>query len=645
MHPFFWEPTHNYTYTNWLLILHNFAAMKQNILLFFLIFLFLRASAQIPNGYYNTATGSGAALKTQLYNIIKGHDEKSYNYLWTSFQETDKKSNGKVWDMYSDDPNGTPPYEFTFITQQCGSYSSENDCYNREHSWPKSWFNEAAPMNSDMFHLYPTDGYVNNRRDNYPFGEVNSPSWTSLNGSKLGPCSYPGYTGTVFEPIDEYKGDFARTYFYMATRYEDIISGWHSNNTNAEAVLQPNNFPVFEDWFLNMLISWHNADPVSQKEIDRNNVVYTSYQHNRNPYIDHPEYVQQVWGSGATLPEPTNHVASFAAGTPTSTSIPLTWNNNDGAQPADKYLVLINTSGTFSTPADGTPIADDLNLADNSGAYNVLHSAQAFTFSSLTPGTTYYFKIFPYTNYGTNINYKTNEVVPTANAITGNTATLSLSTNTLSGFSYLTGAGPSASQSYTISGAALSPASGSLTVSGSTNYEVSTNNSSFNNTITLNYSSSALPTTTLYVRLKAGAAVGTYTQNISHSGGSASNVNVSCSGSVSGVLPEPTNYPTHFSAHNILLEWNDAEGSVQPDGYLIRMSSVSFADIQAPVDGNTYNSASDFTAPSGQEYIWIKNLTPNTTYYFKLFGYTGSGSGIDYKTDGSVPQVAKQTGL
>ncbi len=615
----------------------HFNSMKQNILLLSLLLLLFTTRAQIPTGYYNTAIGSGAALKTQLYNIIKGHTAISYSGLWNAFQVTDKKPDGKVWDMYS---NCT----FTFGTNQCGTYSFECDCYNREHSWPKSWFGDANPMYTDLFHLYPTDGKVNGMRDNYPFGEVTNPTYTSGNGSKRGPCSYPGYTGVVFEPIDEYKGDFARTYFYMATRYEDIISGWHSNDLNAEAILQANSFPVFEDWFKNMLISWHNADPVSQKEIDRNNAVYTSYQHNRNPYIDHPEYVHQVWGSGAALPEPTNHVASFAAGTLTTTSIPLTWNNNDGAQPADKYLVLINTTGTFSTPADGTPIADDLNLADNSGAYNALHSAQTCTFSSLTPGTTYYFKIFPYTNYGTNINYKTNEVVPTTNATTGNAATLTLSTSTLSGFSYL-GTGPSASQSYTLSGVALSPASGALTVSGSTNYEVSTNNTTFNPSVALNYSSSALPLTTLYVRLKAGAAVGNYTENISHSGGSASSVNVSCSGTVSGILPEPTNYPTQFSAHNILLEWNDATGTVEPDGYLIRMSSVSFAAIQAPVDGNTYSSASDFTAPFGQEYIWIKNLTPNTTYYFKMFGYTGSGSGIDYKTDGTVPQVAKQTGL
>jgi endonuclease I len=269
--------------------------MKQFFIILILTATFVLSKAQIPSGYYNTAAGkTGAPLKTALYNIIKDHTALSYSALWTAFQTTDKKSNGKVWDMYS---NCT----FTFGTNQCGNYSNECDCYNREHSWPKSWFNDATPMYTDMFHLVPTDGKVNGMRSNYPFGEVSNPTYTSGNGSKVGSCSYPGYTGIVFEPVNEYKGDFARNYFYMATRYENIIAGCHSNDANAEAILQANSFPVFENWFLNLLVKWHNNDPVSQKEIDRNNAIYTSFQHNRNPYIDHPEYVNSVWGTNTGI--------------------------------------------------------------------------------------------------------------------------------------------------------------------------------------------------------------------------------------------------------------------------------------------------------------------------------------------------------
>lgn len=243
-------------------------------------------SAQIPAGYYDSAEGlTGENLRQALFLIIKNPNVESYNGLWTAFKTTDKKSNGKVWDMYSDQPGGTPAYEYTFGTDQCGNYSGENSCYNREHSFPKSWFNEATPMYSDLFHLYPTDGYVNGRRSNYPFGEVGSATWTSTNGCKVGSSNYPGYSGTVFEPIDAYKGDFARTYFYMLTCYKDKISNWSC------PMLSGSNFT---SWTRNMLIEWHHSDPVSVKEINRNNAVY-GYQHNRNPYIDNPEWADMIW--------------------------------------------------------------------------------------------------------------------------------------------------------------------------------------------------------------------------------------------------------------------------------------------------------------------------------------------------------------
>lgn len=263
--------------------------------LLFLGFVF-QIFGQIPPGYYDSAQGlQGYQLKTALHNIIKNHNPRTYANLWTDFQSTDKKSNGKVWDMYSDNPSGTPPYEFTFITDQCGNYNSENDCYNREHSMPASWFNDGSPMYTDLFHLYPTDGWVNNKRSNYPFGRVGSASWTSMNGSKLGSSNYPGFTGTVFEPIDAYKGDFARTYFYMATRYENVIANWASNSPEAGQVFVGNNTAVFKTWVVDLLLEWHEADPVSTKEIDRNNAVY-QIQNNRNPFIDYPEWVNFIWG-------------------------------------------------------------------------------------------------------------------------------------------------------------------------------------------------------------------------------------------------------------------------------------------------------------------------------------------------------------
>ena len=268
------------------------------------VYLLLLAStmlwAQGPNSsgtYYQNANGkSGSALKTAMCGIIYNHTEKSYDYLWTAFYSTDVRPNGdpnagKIWDMYSNITNYTP-------VSSGSSYKKEGDCYNREHSWPQSWFGSNTPMYTDLHHIYPTDGFVNGKRSNYPFGETSNPTYTSANNfSKLGPCSYSGYTGTVFEPADEYKGDFARTYFYMVTCYEEKLADWYSGNADGvRATIDGSTYPAFQTWQLNMLMKWAKNDPVSQKEIARNNAVY-AIQANRNPFIDYPGLEEYIWGT------------------------------------------------------------------------------------------------------------------------------------------------------------------------------------------------------------------------------------------------------------------------------------------------------------------------------------------------------------
>ena len=236
--------------------------------------------AQIPNGYYNNATGkTGEELKAALHNIIKGHHVVSYGGLLNAFAYTDCKPNGKIWDIYSN-------IEYSLSTGLCGDYEQEGDCWNREHTWPQSWFNESTTPRSDLFHVYPTDGYVNGQRSNYPYGEVNHPVYTSGNGSKLGPCVTPGYSGRVFEPVDDYKGDIARSYFYMSVRYYTEDSDWGTSNMTNKSEILP--------WAMTMLLRWNDEDPVSDKEIARNNAIY-GYQNNRNPFIDHPEYARMIW--------------------------------------------------------------------------------------------------------------------------------------------------------------------------------------------------------------------------------------------------------------------------------------------------------------------------------------------------------------
>lgn len=252
-----------------------------------------------PNGsgeYYKPADGKkGAALKTALCGIIYNRTERGsaddvYKMLWNDFKTTDVRSDGKVWDMYSNITN------FTFGTDQdSGNHSYEGKAYNREHSFPKSWFGgKVMPMYADLFHLYPTDGKVNENRGDLPFGETNGSNKNSANDfSKIGVCTYPGYTGTVFEPNDIYKGDFARTYFYMVTCYEEKLPDW-VNKGNANITINSSGLVT---WQLEMLMKWSKNDPVSaDKETPRNIAVY-GIQGNRNPFIDYPGLEEYIWGS------------------------------------------------------------------------------------------------------------------------------------------------------------------------------------------------------------------------------------------------------------------------------------------------------------------------------------------------------------
>lgn len=251
--------------------------------------------------YYDAAEGlTGDALKVALHNIIKGHQSISYSAIWTAYWSTDNKGNGVVWDMYSDIPGGTPPYTFQMGVDQCDQdgCGDEGDCYNREHSWPQSWFKKQETPRTDLHHIFPTDCIVNHDRADHPYGEVGSGT-TYQNGSKLGTCKTPGYSGTVFEPIDEYKGDFARAFFYMSVRYYSEDAAWKTTDMTDKSVIKP--------WAMAMLLRWHKLDPVSQKEIDRNNAIYDDYQRNRNPFVDHPEFAEMIWDPTWSVSEESDH--------------------------------------------------------------------------------------------------------------------------------------------------------------------------------------------------------------------------------------------------------------------------------------------------------------------------------------------------
>lgn len=256
----------------------------------------VQAHAVIPVGYYGGTDGlSGSSLKTSLYHAIKGHTVLSYTNLWTAFRTTDVRSDGKVWDIYSNTTN----YVFGTNQDTGSGGGSEGQYYNREHSFPKSWFGDDAPMYTDLFHLYPSDKWVNNARGNLPFGNVKDTTGFSANKYCIwGTSTESGSTLTVFEPADELKGDMARTYFYMVTRYENLVAGWKSN-ANTE-MLAGNSYPALSTWAITVLLEWSRLDPVSAKERARNEVIYANYQHNRNPFIDYPSLAEYVWGDSTT---------------------------------------------------------------------------------------------------------------------------------------------------------------------------------------------------------------------------------------------------------------------------------------------------------------------------------------------------------
>ncbi|HRF80454.1 MAG TPA: endonuclease [Flavobacteriales bacterium] len=251
--------------------------------------------AQPPAGYYDSAQGlTGESLRQALHDIIDGHTVLANSQLWAAYGAADRKANNRVWDIYSDVPDGAPPYEYEFGVDQCGNYAAEGDCFNREHSFPQSWFGGVPGPDTDVFHMYPTDAWVNQKRANWPYGTVGGGiTFQAQNGGRLGQCNYPGCSGLVFEPINAYKGDLARSYFYMLTRYKDEAVSWSSAPVLSGGEFLP--------WVENLLMDWHLADPVSAKEIARNNVIFTNLQHNRNPYIDHPEWVQRIWGPTASV--------------------------------------------------------------------------------------------------------------------------------------------------------------------------------------------------------------------------------------------------------------------------------------------------------------------------------------------------------
>ena len=326
----------------------------------------------------------------------------SYDGLWTIYCVIDLNSSGKVWDMYSNATSYT-----CGSSAQGANYKKEGDSYNREHSIPKSWFGGSESSNTpgtDLFYVVPTDGYVNNQRSAYAFGEVSSANYTSQSGckkgspksitisnsilNKTGSSSQSCSASTVFEPMDEFKGDFARGYFGAMIKWANgdyqtftTAEGAQIFNTSYDAA----HYYGLKPYGVALLLKWHREDPVSQKEIDRNNGIQTK-QGNRNPFIDYPELVEYIWG------EHNGETVTLASLTPTF----------EGYTPpaATTYTVILSrngqlesitgVSGTYNLPNSSDPACEGWTFAGWSTTKVTSTTSTPSMASSVTSGCTVY---------------------------------------------------------------------------------------------------------------------------------------------------------------------------------------------------------------------------------------------------------------
>jgi endonuclease I len=384
--------------------------MKTLLLLIFLPLLFI---AQIPTGYYDSASGlSGYKLKTALHKIIS-NKTISWNYsdVGTFYPQTDVdkyyENNGSVLDMYSENPAGPDAYEYDF-TQNIGSANAEGQGWNKEHMMPQSTFNSEYPMDSDLNFIVPVDARINQLRSNYPYGlGGNIVYHVFTNGSKVSNNATPNavYTGRVYEPIDEFKGDVARSILYFAVRYEGKLGTFKtSTNSNPKKNQSPLNGTeeqAYNQSFIDLMKVWSAQDPVSEREIDRNNAIY-SIQKNRNPFIDHPEWVNLIWNQ--TL----NTVVPKSPTILKSSKVSAYFANLNWTAPSDNSVIGFNIyqDGTLVRKTDKNSISiDHLIPATNYNfivkSYNnsYLESAESNVLSILTYLTDTYAKDLIVTKY------------------------------------------------------------------------------------------------------------------------------------------------------------------------------------------------------------------------------------------------------
>ena len=333
--------------------------MKRINILFVICLFTITLFAEIPAGYYHKADGKkGNELLNTLNEICSNGTFLKYGkgegYTWEGFHYTDRNDDGSVIDMYS----STIRYQTDF---------NSVEGMHIEHALPKSWWGALENYAfRDLHHLFPADAKTNITKNNLPLGEVETASFD--NGvSKIGTTTL--YNGKVkcFEPADEYKGDFARAYLYISTTYNEFSDIWDSH------MMQNNTYPVWTNEAIDLLLKWHREDPVSEKEIKRQEAVY-QIQHNRNPFIDYPEMVEHIWGNKKNESLNLNDEERPALLTPTA------WTE------IDIPLTYIGTTATKILRFEGINYTENLTLALVNNSQEITLSKKAITPEELTNG-------------------------------------------------------------------------------------------------------------------------------------------------------------------------------------------------------------------------------------------------------------------
>lgn len=626
--------------------------------------------------YYNSINPAASSFVTDLESRIRTpYTRISYdNYKTTiipNFESRDTTVSRKVVTCIYSGLNYvyTPP--FAWIG---GAGVSADSGFSREHTWCQSWMPTVnasgfsnMPEYSDQHHLFPVNqNNANGVRSNHPLSNVVSVSSTYIN-AKFG-TNAAGMT--VYEPRAEHKGDAARALLYMTVRYNGIGGyTWTFNNLNR--VLVDSLSETTQD--LATLLQWHLQDPPNKWEVDRNTYI-ESVQGNRNPFIDHPEYVNYINFADLTklsptyATEPTNQPTNIVIGSITNSSLTVSWTASvTGSQSPSGYMVEIYNSNDYFIPIDGSAYADDTNLSDTKGIVNVASGTTSVTFSGLSASSTYYFRIYPYNGSSTSINYKLDGTVLSANgttasgAVTYATEPANHPTNLTAGTVTATSIG----LTWTASVAGAQAPSGYLLLANTTgtftspsdgteytdDTDLSDNSAVVNIAAgTTSASFSSLLGSTQYY-FKIFPYNGTGSQRNYKTDGTPTNVSAT---TLTALSAEPTNYPTNFNqgtinSSSIQLTWTTAVAGAQaPSGYLLIGSTNS--NITSPSDGTVYTddaTLSDTYAvvnlSSSTTTYTFSSLPSATNYSFKIFPYNGNGASRNYKTDGAPPSQSGTT--